>query len=520
MSEYRNLAKNTVIFAVGQFSVKFIQFFLMPLLTVALTTEAYGSAEALASLVELIIPLFTLGLQDAVFRFCMRKEIDNKTVLSSTLAVVTAGLIVIAGGALVAMNWVGLMQSIMFIVLYICYALTNIFGQYIRGSGYIKTYAAGGIVQALLLAGSAAVFVYWLRLGAFGYLLSMSIAYFAFITMTFFIGKIYKSISFKAIDKAVLRDMLKYALPLIPNAVCWWFIQVVNRYVIIGFAGEAAAGLYVSSSKIATIINIFGTIFLQAWTISTVNSLDDEKKGEFNTRVFKAFSIFIQAATFGLLLLLPFVSMFLLQGEFYQAWRYSSIAIFTAVMSCYGSFFGAFYGANMKTKVVFISTLVGALVNTAACFLLVWLLNIEGALFASLAGYVVLAVIRIVTTQKYSLIKVNWFKEIVVLTLLFADAFMILYSKHVPTVWYWCGQAVAICLFIIISFKDIKIFFDSLIKFCKRFLGKKRTVEATDGGAGENAEPAIAEQAAAEQVEDGNADTVEEVPTQEERVND
>lgn len=176
MSEYRNLAKNTVIFAVGQFSVKFIQFFLMPLLTVALTTEAYGSAEALASLVELIIPLFTLGLQDAVFRFCMRKEIDNKTVLSSTLAVVTAGLIVIAGGALVAMNWVGLMQSIMFIVLYICYALTNIFGQYIRGSGYIKTYAAGGIVQALLLAGSAAVFVYWLRLGAFGYLLSMSIA--------------------------------------------------------------------------------------------------------------------------------------------------------------------------------------------------------------------------------------------------------------------------------------------------------------------------------------------------------
>ena len=78
----------------------------------------------------------------------------------------------------------------------------------------------------------------------------------------------------------------------------------------------------------------------------------------------------------------------------------------------------------------------------------------------------------------------------------------------------------AICLFTIISFKDIKIFFDSLIKFCKRFLGKKRTVEATDGGAGENAEPAIAEQAAAEQVEDGNADTVEEVPTQEERVND
>ncbi len=479
MSEYNKLAKNTVIFAVGQFSVKVIQFFLMPLLTVAMTTEDYGSAESVVSLVELIIPIFTLGLQDAVFRFCMRNDLNRKTVLSSTMAVVLIGAIFIVSGSLLAILKLPFEQCIMFFILYICYALSNIWGQYIRGSGYIKTYAACGVLQAVMLAACCAVFVYWQRWGSFGYLLAMNLAYFCSISIMFFGGKIYKAFSFKAIDKAVLKDMLKYALPLIPNAVSWWFIQVVNRYIIIGFLGESVAGLYIASAKIATLINIFGTVFLQAWTISTVNSLEDNNKGEFNSHVFRVYSTFIQFCAFGILLLLPYVSKFLLKGDFYESWRYSSIAIYTAIFSCYGAFFGAFYGANMKTKVVLYSTLAGALVNTGLCFLLIQFLQVEGVLFASLSGYVVLAIIRIVTTKKYSEIKINWYKEAAVLLILLADALMILYGKNIPTVWYFVSQAAAICICLVIKFKDIKLFILGLSKIWKKFFGKKKISEET-----------------------------------------
>lgn len=508
MSEYNKLAKNTVIFAVGQFSVKLIQFFLMPLLTAAMSTEDYGSAESVVSLVELVIPLFTLGLQDAVFRFCMRKDADKKTVLSSTMAVALSGLVVIVGGALLAILKLPAKQCVMFIVLYICYALSNIWGQYIRGAGYIKTFAACGVLQALMLAAGSAVFVYWQRWGTFGYLLAMALAYFCSICVMFLGGKIYRCLSFKAIDKAVLKDMLKYALPLIPNAVSWWFIQVVNRYIIIGFLGESVAGLYISSSKIATIINIFGTVFLQAWTISTVSSLEAKDKGEFNSLVFKVFSTFIQLCAFGILLVLPYVSMFLLKGDFYEAWRYSSIAIYTAIFSCYGSFFGAFYGANMKTKVVLYSTLAGAIVNTAFCFLLIQFLQVEGVLFASLLGYVVLAIIRIVTTKKYSEIKINWYKESAVLLVLFADAVMILYSSNIPTGWYFGAQAIAICLFFAIKFTDIRLFTVYTIKICKKFLGifknllrKKKSPETA---------PAVEEKASVEEADVNAIDTADE----------
>lgn len=481
MSEYSKLAKNTIIFAIGQFSVKFIQFFLMPVLTVAMTTEDYGSAESIASLVELVIPLFTLGLQDAVFRFCMRDDMQKKAVLSSSMAVAVIGILIIFLGSGVATVKLPIEQTIMFAVLYVCYALTNIWGQFIRGAGYIKTFACCGVVQALMLAGCTAVFVYWQRWGTFGYLLSMALAYLCSIIVMFFGGKIYKQLSFKSIDKAVLKEMLKYALPLIPNAISWWFIQVVNRYIIIGFIGESAAGLYISSSKIATIINIFGTVFLQAWTISTVSSLNDGNKGEFNTRIFKVFSAFIQFAAFIILLLLPYLSMFLLKGEFYEAWRYSSLAIYTAIFSCYSSFFGAYYGANMNTKVALYSTLAAAVVNTGFSFLLINFLGIQGVLFASLLSYVVLAVIRIITTQKYSEIKINWFKEATVLLLLLADACMILYSENIPTGWYFGAQAAAICLFLIIKFKDIKLFAVYLVGLCKKLFKRKKADTQEEG---------------------------------------
>ncbi len=485
MSEYKTLAKNTVIFAVGQFSVKVIQFFLMPILTIAMTTEDYGSAESVVSLVELLIPLFTLGLQDAVFRFCMRKDVGRNTVLSSTMAVVLIGLIFIVAGSLLALIKLPMELCILFIFLYICYALSNIWGQYIRGAGYIKTYAACGVLQAIMLAGCVAIFVYWQRWGTFGYLLAMVLAYFCSICVMFFGGKIFKCLSFKAIDKSVLKDMLKYALPLIPNGISWWFMQVVNRYIIIGFLGESAAGLYISSAKIATIINIFGTVFLQAWTISTVNSLEDKDKGEFNSRVFKIYNIFIQLCAFAILLILPYVSMFLLKGEFYEAWRYSSIAIYTAIFSCYGSFFGAFYGANMKTKVALFSTLAGAVVNTAFCFLLIQFLKLDGVLFANLLGYIVMAVVRIITTRKYSDIKINWIKETVVLLILFADALMILYSAKIPTGWYFGAQGIAIALFFIIKFKDIKLFIIHVIGLIKKLRDRRKapanaTEQSTD----------------------------------------
>ncbi len=475
MGEYNRLAKNTVVFAIGQFSVKLIQFFLMPIVTAVMTAEDYGSAETLISLTELLLPLLTLGLQDAVFRFTMKDDISNESIISSTMAIIMSGFLLIVLGSALSSFFFDFRLSLLFAGIYMCYMLSNVWGQYIKGNGYVKTFAACGVIQALVLAAATFLLVYHLKLGKYGYLLALFIAYASSLSIMFFFGKLYKSIRWRFIDKTILKEMLKYSLPLIPNNISWWFVQVINRYIVIAFLGEATSGLYISTLKIATIINIFGTIFLQAWTISTVKSVNSEDKAEFNTKIYKLYSTFIQMAELGLLLVLPFVSGFLLKGEFADSWRYSAMSIFTAILSCYCSFFGAYYGANMNTKMSFYSTLLGAITNTAMCLLLTWLFGLYGTLFASVIGYLVMAIFRMATTQKYSMIHVNVYVEILAMLLALLDAILVLVGKNLPILWYYAGQTIIIVMFMVVKYKNIK----EVVLFIKnaiiRFINKNNT---------------------------------------------
>ena len=481
MGDYKQLTKNTIVFAIGSFSVKAIQFFLMPLITLSMTTEDYGTAESLMSLTELIIPLLTLGLQDAVFRFTMRKDVNSKSVLSNTMGILLLGFVMVFAGSLLAAIKVDFKLCILFAFLYMCVALSNVWGQFVRGTGKVITFAISGITQALMLAASNAIFVYWLKWGAYGYLLSLIAAYMSSLLILFFVGGVFKNINPKTLDKQLFKEMVQYALPLMPSLLCWWFIQVVNRYIIIYFCGSGDSGLYVASSKIATLINIFGTIFLQAWTISTVKSIDDKDKSEFNSSIFKYYGAFLHIATTCLLMILPFVSKFLLQGEFADSWRYSSMAIFTAIISCYCSFFGAYYGAAMRTKMVFVSTLAGALTNSIMCLILVYFMGIKGALIASLAGYLIMTTIRIVDTQKYSHLRANWVKEIILLILIAFQAVFILESERIKSNWVYYGvQAVIILVVLIFHAKDVVALCKQIIAILKSL--KRKTVATAQEG--------------------------------------
>lgn len=55
--------------------------------------------------------------------------------------------------------------------------------------------------------------------------------------------------------------MLRYSIPLIPNAFLWFFTNDASRFFIVGILGLTANGLYAVATKIPTIINVFYTVF-------------------------------------------------------------------------------------------------------------------------------------------------------------------------------------------------------------------------------------------------------------------
>lgn len=472
MNKYKEISYNTVIFAIGNIGVKLIQFFLLPLLTVKLTKTDYNTADLLTSTLELILPLMTLGLAESVFRFGINTEHNKKSIFSNSLIIVLSGIVFILVGVCV-INFVYPKNFwYLFSALYAVNAIDNIVNNYIRGIGKVKTFAFTGIAQAISLAGFSLIFVYVLGYGLIGYLLALILAYCVRIVAMFLFGQVYKYISFKSLDKKLLKVMIIYALPMIPNNISWWLVHAASKYICTGFLGSEIAGMYAAASKLPALINMLATIFLQAWSISTAKTIGDEEKGKFNSTVFKYLSAFVLCCTSAVFIILPYISRFLLQGEFYDGWIYSALLIFAAVLTCYSSYFGAFYGANFKTGMVFISTMAGAIINVAVSFAFIKLIGIYSLLLASCLTYAVIVVIRMATTQKYSQIKINYFKEITSLAVVLAQALIITFvgSK-------WWLQIILFVVLFAIRITDIIEIFKVLAGLFKR----RKAVETADG---------------------------------------
>ena len=81
MDKYKRLVSNTLIFAVGTFSSKVLVFLLMPLYTRVLSTEEYGVTNTIVDMGNLLIPLITLGIINAIIRFGLEKNIRKSDVL-------------------------------------------------------------------------------------------------------------------------------------------------------------------------------------------------------------------------------------------------------------------------------------------------------------------------------------------------------------------------------------------------------------------------------------------------------
>ena len=97
--KYSFLSKNIVLFMLGGFIPKILAFILIPLYTGILTTREYGIADLITTTVTLLIPIFTLDIQDAVMRYALDNKYKKTEVFSAGVQIILKGFILILVGA-------------------------------------------------------------------------------------------------------------------------------------------------------------------------------------------------------------------------------------------------------------------------------------------------------------------------------------------------------------------------------------------------------------------------------------
>lgn len=447
---FKELAGNTIIFAIAEFSAKLVSFILMPLITLNLSPEVFGKAEYIVNLSELLYPLFTVGLTDALLRFTIKDKTNLKNhpvdILASCTLIGVLGSIIMIIGFLCLDRFHLTKDHALCCFLFISVFVSTFLGQYLRGLDLNIYFALSGIIRSLSLFVTFFLFVIYKQGEYTGYVTSIIVSN---LISTFYMIVILliKKIPFiGSFEKQLTKKMLKYSLPLIPNMLCWWGIQLSNKYFLTFFYDIGMFGIYTSISKIATLINIVSIVFGKAWTVSAVK-ISDKKEYEFNSVLFRLYSSLIILGASFLILCLPLISKVLLRGEYFQYWSLTSISLLIAVFNCYSAFFGPFYSVNYNNLLNLLSTFIGFIIILSTSFIFIPRLGLLGALISSLMGYAVLAIFRYYTTKSISNIVPNTILEISSLTILIIQGFASLFNSDKLQMYFFINTLSLIILF-------------------------------------------------------------------------
>lgn len=463
--KYSYLSKNILLFMISGFVPKILTFLLVPIYTRYLTTEEYGISDLISTTVSLLLPIFTLDIQDAVMRFAMDKNYNQKDVFSIAFKIISMGFIIILVGVIVISqtNLIKLKSSYLFFfcIMYLTSAINNSVSLFCRGIDKVKVMVVSGILYSIVSVISNIVFLVYLKLGLIGYLIANSLGAVISLVWCFIGANLFSYLKLRT-SRKTLKEMLIYSFPLIFSVLSWWINNASDRYILSWMSGVGIMGLYAVAYKIPSILSVFQNIFIQAWSISAIKDFDKNDTDGFigNMYTMVNFSMILLCSI--IMIGNMIIAKILYLNEFFEAWRFVPPLLISVVFNAMALFIGSIFTAVKDTMTLSVSTILGAIVNVICNFIFIYFFGGYGAAFATLIGFMVTLIMRNIILKKYIDMKINRKRDFVAYLLLFIQMFIANLG--------WKGLTIQIIPFIIILFlykKEVIQLFKTLSKILK-----------------------------------------------------
>lgn len=413
MNKYNKLVNNSIVFAVGTLGSKLILIILIPLYTYYLSSSDYGIVDLMTSTMSLLLPFITLTLEQALLRFIIKSK-DNVEInkfFSSAFFVCLANLIFLFS-LCVGASYFGVYSNKIIFYFYLMVffsVLQTLFSTYLRAVGEIKKFAICGIFQVGVLCLSNIGLIVFLSLGIDGYIISIIGSSLLTTVLAFYFSKDL-NISWGFVNKDRVTQLLFFSIPLIPNFSMWWLVNNSTRYVVLMFLGLSANGLFAVASKLPTIINMFVSVFQQAWQISAFEEFDSKDRSKYYSDVFRFYYQFLFIIASFLIFANKIVFTYLVSHDFSHAWIAVPWLILGVLYQTFSAFLGTIYTANFKTKSVFTTSFIGAFIAIVANFVFIPYFGLSAAGLGATLGFFAMWILRLIDTRKISYTHINYFE--------------------------------------------------------------------------------------------------------------
>lgn len=411
MSRETSLAKNTAIISIGTILPKISWLITLPIITAKLTKAEYGTYELISTLASLFLPIATLQLQSAAFRFL----IDCKEDFEKRDSIITNVIAFVISTSIVAL-------TILYFILYklpdtvrilICiyYFVDILFAaniRIIRGLNQPVLYSLAASVQPIANMILVVFFVFFLNHGLEGVLIAITVSTILSLSIILVRAHIISKFRLSLLSVNVLRKMIAYSWPIIPNELSLWFLNFSDRVILLQFIGINATAVYGAANKIPSLLTLVNSAFTMAWQENASINSKDEDIAIYYSSMFNTILRILSGITALLIATVPLLYKLLIHGDYMDAYKQMPILLMAMFFAAISSFLGGIYIAHKKTKNVGVTTIFATIINLVIDVLLVKKIDIYAASLSTLLAYVFLVIYRMKNVLRFQKINYNY----------------------------------------------------------------------------------------------------------------
>lgn len=399
--------RNFVTIGLGRLATQFIGFLLLPVYTFNMTSDSYGQLDLTITIGSLVIPLLTLHLELAAFRFLIDRRRDEKATVEivRTVMIAVSAQMLVAVAATLSLTYLLFNQFMWTTALYLAFMVPmGSLLQIARGVGNNVLYAAGSFVVAFSTLLGTVFFVIYLNMSVDGALLSLACGnVVGSVFLTCALSPVRTALAGKKYGRAKLRPLVKYSLPLIPNSISWWVISGMDRIIILVFLSLSDLGIFAYATRISSILTVLATIYSLTWSESASLHVEDkrEKNQAHLVLISSIFGILCAIVIVSLGLFLPMVTPI----EYMSSMQYVPPLVVGSLFYAFTTFFGGLYIAGYNSKGIGLTSIGAAILKLILALVLIPLVGLWGAALSTVIAFAGLASFRYFDLRRMKALK-------------------------------------------------------------------------------------------------------------------
>lgn len=286
---HMKLFRNAGIYTIGHILNAAIPFLLMPVLTRYLSPEDYGVTAMLTVLMGIYTPFVGINLPGFVSVAYFKKNLNFSLVISTAFGLLMVSLLIAIIVTIIGRDIISDLAQFpsdwLWVVILLCF--TNFFIMVLQNiqqvKGYAKEYTIIQLGQTSINLLLSLCFVVLFAMNWQGRIWAQVLTGIVFMLVAARLLYSWRLLKWQ-FSFDYMHKSLAFGLPLIPHALCGFFVLAADRLFISNMVGLSEVGIFSVGFSLGQAIELLGTSFNKAFSPWLYGKLKDLDEGRSNDR--------------------------------------------------------------------------------------------------------------------------------------------------------------------------------------------------------------------------------------------